>query len=325
MLVRFIIKRILILLPVIFGITIVLFIINLIMPGDPVLVMMPEGVRPEMFDQVYHSIYLRLGLDRPVWEQYFRWLYNFVFMGDWGLSSMANRPVVDVLGEPLRNTILLNVVVNIVYIGIALPVGIKMAVKRGSLFDNGWQVFSLATFAMPSFFLGLCLIFIFGVTLGWLPIGGMPNPVFYQGFSLLVQWVRHLALPATTLVIISLASAIRYVRNAMIDALSMDYIRTARSKGLNEKIVIYSHAFRNALIPISTIVVLTLFALIGGSVITETIFSYNGIGRFLFRAVVGRDRMVIISTQLLFAIVNVFAVLVADVVYGLVDPRVKLK
>ena len=324
-LLRFIIKRIIILIPVVFGITLILFGINRAMPGDPVLAMMPMETRPEVFDQVYHAIYLRLGLDRPIWEQYFRWLYNFVFLGDFGLSSMYSRPVVEVIGEPLRNTIILNVATNIIYLMIALPVGIKMAVKRHSLFDNGWQIFSLATFAMPSFFLALTLIFIFGVTLGWLPIAGMPNPVFYSGFGYLWQWVRHLTLPVATLVIISLASAIRYIRNAMIDALSMDYIRTARSKGLSEKVVIYSHALRNALIPVSTIVVLTLFMLVGGAAITETIFSYHGIGRLLVRAVIGRDRMLIISTQLIFAMVNVFAVLVADVVYGLVDPRIKLK
>jgi len=325
LLLRFVIKRILILIPVLFGISIILFAINRILPGDPVLAMMPMGVRPEMFDDLYQSIYLRLGLDRPLWEQYFRWIYNFFILGDFGFSSLFNRPVVDVIGEPLRNTIILNVSVNIIYLMIALPVGIKMAVKRGRLFDSGWQVFSLVTFAMPSFFLALTLIFIFSVNLGWLPVAGMPNRVFLQGFDLFLGWIRHLTLPVTTLVIISLASAIRFIRNAMIDALSQDYIRTARSKGLSEKVVIYSHALRNALIPVSTIVVLQLFMLIGGAAITEQIFAYNGIGRLLLQAVHGRDRMLIISMAMLFSLVNVVAVLIADVVYGLVDPRVKLK
>jgi peptide/nickel transport system permease protein len=246
-------------------------------------------------------------------------------MGDFGFSSIFSRPVVDVIGQPLRNTIILNVAVNFIYLLIALPVGIRMAVKRGAFFDNAWQVFSLTTFAMPSFFLALTLIFIFSVNLGWLPVGGMPNHIFLEGWDLFIGWLRHLTLPVVTLVIISLASAIRYVRNAMIDALSQDYIRTARSKGLSEKVVIYSHALRNALIPVSTIVVLTLFALLGGAAITEQVFAYNGIGRLLLTAVVGRDRMLIISMAMLFSLVNVFAVLVADVVYGLVDPRVKLK
>lgn len=325
MLLRFVIKRIIILIPVMIGISIILFAIAKIMPGDPVRMMLPQTIRPEVYEAAYEAMTIRLGLDRPIWEQYFRWIYNFVFLGDFGYSSLTNRPVIDVIGEPLTNTIILNIAVNIVYLIIAIPVGIKMAVKRGSLFDNTWQVFSLATFSVPSFFLGLSLIFIFSITLGWLPISGMPNVVFLSGIDLYIGWLRHLTLPVATLVIISLAGAIRYIRNAMIDALSQDYIRTARSKGLSEKVVIYSHAFRNALIPISTIVVGVVFSLFAGSAITEMVFSYNGIGRLLVSAVIARDRMLIISLTLLFSVLNVVAVLVADIVYGLIDPRIKLK
>jgi peptide/nickel transport system permease protein len=156
-------------------------------------------------------------------------------------------------------------------------------------------------------------------------MGGMPNAALLEGSEFYIAWVRHLILPVATLTLISLAGAIRYIRNAMIDALSQDYIRTARSKGMSEKVVIYSHAFRNALIPISTIIVGTVFALFAGSVATESIFNYNGIGRLLVSAVTGRDRMVVISLNMLFSLVNVIAVLVADIVYGLIDPRIKLK
>jgi len=287
--------------------------------------MINPALRPELQDAAVAAMETRLGLDRPIVEQYFRWLGNFLFAGEFGYSSFFNRPVAEVIGRPLMNTIILNICVNVVYLAIALPVGIKMAVKRGSLYDNAWQIFSLSVFSLPAFFLALTLIFIFAVNLGWFPIGGMPNTLFYEGFDLLLQWVRHLALPVATLVIISLASAIRYIRNAMIDALGQDYIRTARSKGLSEKVVIYSHAFRNALIPISTIIVLTLFAVFAGSPITEQVFSYNGIGRLLIQSMIARDRMLIIALLTFFAIVNVVAVLVADIVYGLVDPRVKLK
>lgn len=324
MLARFIVKRIIILIPVFFGITIILFIINLLMPGDQVAAMMGP-VRPEVRDQIYATLTARLGLDRPIYEQYFRWLYNFLIVGDFGYSTLTNRPVIDSIGEPLLNTIILNVSVNFVYLFIALPVGIRMAVKRGSLFDQSWQIFSLAAWSLPAFFLALTLIFVFSITLGWLPVGGMPNVVFLSGIDLYIAWIRHLALPVATLVIIQLASAIRYFRNAMIDALSMDYIRTARSKGLSEKVVIYSHAFRNALIPISTIIVFTVFALVAGSPITEQVFSYNGIGRTLVSAVIARDRMLVIAMAMLFSFVNLTAMFVADVVYGLIDPRVKLK
>jgi len=325
MLIKYVIKRIIILIPVLIGISIVLFTISKIMPGDEVRLMLPQNIRPEVYDQAYAAMAARLGVDRPIVEQYFRWINNFLFQGNFGLSSIFNRPVVDVIVEPLTNTIILNLCVNFVYLIIALPVGIRMAVKRGSVFDSGWQVFSLAAFSVPAFFLALSLIFIFSVNLGWFPVSGMPNRLFMEGIDLYIGWARHLALPVTTLVIINLAGAIRYIRNAMIDALSQDYIRTARSKGLNEKVVIYSHAFRNALIPISTVIVGVVFTLIAGAAITESVFAYNGIGRLLVQAVIARDRMLILSMFMLFAFVNVIAVLVADIVYGLIDPRIKLK
>ncbi|MCL2221494.1 MAG: ABC transporter permease [Oscillospiraceae bacterium] len=325
MLIRFVIKRIIILFPVVIGISIILFIVQHIMPGDPVRALMPPDVRPEHWQAVYDAIEARLGLDRPVIEQYFRWVYSFFIRGEFGYSTMMNMSVNAAIREPLRNTIILNSFVIMFHLAIALPVGIKMAVKRGSLFDNTWQVFSLATFSLPAFFLALTLIFIFSITLGWLPVSGMPNPHLLQGRDLYIGWLRHLALPVTTLVIMSLAGAIRYIRNAMIDALSQDYIRTARSKGLSEKVVIYSHAFRNALIPISTIIVGVVFSLFAGAVITETVFGYNGIGRLLIQGVNNRDRMLIISTNMLFALINVTSILIADIVYGLVDPRIKLK
>ena len=311
--------------PVLFGISVILFIVARIMPGDQVRMMIPLTTRPDQFDAVYAAMAQRLGMDRPIYEQYFRWIIN-IFQGNLGFSSMNNgRPVLDVIAEPMRNTIILNFFQNIVYLLVALPVGIRMAVKRGSLFDNSWQVFSLSTFSIPSFFIGLILIFIFSINLGWLPLGGMPNAALLEGTDYYIAWVRHLILPVTALVLISLAGAIRYVRNAMIDALSQDYIRTARSKGMNEKIVIYSHAFRNALIPISTIIVGTVFALFAGSVVTESVFNYNGIGRLLVSSVTGRDRMVVVSLNMLFSVVNVVAILAADIVYGIIDPRIKLK
>jgi len=324
--VRYIIKRIIVLIPVVFLISVILFLISKQMPGCQVRMMLPTNLRPEKYQQAFDHMYHRLGHDRPIHIQYFRWMGNIIIHRDLGYSTMFNRPVIETVGEPLRNTIILNVIVNITYLSLALPIGIKMAVKRNSMYDNSMQVFSLVTYSLPSFFLSLSLIFIFGVTLRWLPLGGMPNrAVVGEGLPFIISWARHLVLPAATLTLISLASAIRYVRNAMIDALSQDYIRTARSKGLNEKVVIYSHAFRNALIPISTVIVFTIFALFGGALVTESIFRFNGIGRVLFSAVKSRDVMMIISMNLFFSIVNVTAVLVADIIYGLVDPRIKLK
>ncbi len=320
---RYLIKRFLILIPVVLAISVILFTINTIMPGDPVRAMLPTTLEPEQYDAAYAAMETKLGLDKGYVEQYFAWMGN-IFQGDFGYSTSNNRDVVDIIGEPLTNTVILNLGVNFLYLFLAIPIGIKCATKRGSLFDNFWQVFSLITYSMPSFFLAIMLIFTFSINLGWLPLGGMPNAELLQGWDLTVEWIRTLALPTITLTVISLAGAIRYVRNAMIEALSQDYIRTARAKGLSEKVVIYSHAFRNALIPVSFIIVGTLFALFAGSSITETVFQYNGIGKLMIDAVFARDLYLISTMNLFFAVISIVSVLVADIIYGLVDPRIKL-
>ena len=322
---KYIIKRILILIPVIIIISIILFAISKLMPGDPVRAMLPLTLRPEQYDRAYQAMYLRLGLDRSIVEQYFRWIYNIIFLGEFGYSSMLNRPVTDAIAIPLRNTIIMNVFTNFFYLAIALPVSIRMAVKRGSIFDNTIQVASLATYSIPSFFLGLLLIFLFAVRLAWLPMGGMPNTIMLGTGETIAAWTRHLILPVATLTLVALASALRYFRNAMIDALSQDYIRTARSKGLSEKVVIYSHALRNAMIPISTIIVFTLFGLFIGAPLTESVFAYNGFGRLLLQGIAARDTMLITTQALFYSMTSVSSVLAADIIYGLVDPRIKLK
>jgi len=233
---RYLVKRILILIPVIILISVILFTITKLMPGDPVRAMLPLTLRPDQYERAYHEMYLRLGLDRSVVEQYFRWMYNVVFMGEYGTSSLLNRPVSEAIGVPLRNTLIMNMFVNFFYLVIALPVSIRMAVKRGSFFDNSIQVTSLATYSVPSFFLGLLLIFLFAVRLAWLPMGGMPNTIMLGTWDTIVSWARHLTLPVMTLTLISLASAIRYFRNAMIDGGTQDYITTARSRVRSEKV-----------------------------------------------------------------------------------------
>ena len=320
---KYIIKRILILIPVVIVISIMLFGISKMMPGDPVRAMLPTSLKADQMEAAYNAMYKKLGLDKPIPEQYIRWMGN-LFHGEFGWSSNYNRAVKDVVAEPLRNTIILNIFVNLCYLALSIPIGIKCATKRGALFDNVWQVFSMVAYSMPSFFLALTLIYFFGIKLKWLPIGGMPNSTTETGAAYILSWVRHLVLPVVTLTIIHLASAIRYVRNAMIDALSQDYIRTARAKGLSEKVVVYSHAFRNALIPVSFVVVRTIFALFSGSAITETVFAYNGIGKLMIASVTARDTQMIITINLFFSIVSIVSVLVGDIIYCLVDPRVKL-
>lgn len=321
---KYIFKRILILIPVLICITIVLFSVNKMMPGDPVRAMLPTNLKAEQYDAAYTAMRAKLGLDQPVAVQYVKWVGNML-QGEFGWSSSNNRPVAEVVSEPIRNTVILNIGVIIIQLAISIPVGIRCAVKRGGLFDNFWQVFSLITWSMPSFFLALCLLFIFAINLGWFPFGGMPNAALTSGWAYIADWLWHLVLPTIVLSLISIANTIRIVRTAMIDALSQDYIRTARAKGLREHAVIYSHAFRNALIPVSTVVVGTLFSLFAGSTITETIFAWNGIGKVLISAINQRDTMLVSTMNTFFALVSVTAVLVSDIVYGLIDPRIRLE
>lgn len=321
---RYIVKRLLALIPVLILVTILLFVILKLMPGDPVRMMLGPDLKADQYAQAEAAMREKLGLDKSYVEQYFRWIRN-TLSGELGWSTMHNRPVKDAISDPIRNTVILNIFVIILQISITLPVGIMCAVRRGSRFDRSWQVFSLITYSMPSFFVALCLIFVIAIRLKLLPPGGMPLTIYGKNTAYYVSWFRYMVLPVITLTIISLAGTIRYVRNAMIDALSQDYIRTARSKGLSEKVVIYSHAFRNALIPISTIIIFSIFSLFSGSAITETVFAWQGIGNVLVKALNGRDFMLVSVMNLFFTILSITAAFVADITYGLIDPRIKLE
>ena len=242
-----------------------------------------------------------------------------VAQGELGFSSWKNDDVKNVIANPLKNTVILNFFVLIFSLTISITAGIRSAVKKNSFVDQFWQVFSLICMSVPTFFIGLCLVFVFALRLGWLPSNGMP--VDGSGLG---EWVRFLVLPVITLTITSLASTVRYVRNAMLDALSQDYIRTARSKGLSEKVVVYSHAFRNALIPIVTVVIAQIGTLFGGSMITESVFVWDGMGSTLLTALNRRDFYLVIAMNMFYAVVYLISNFIADLTYALVDPRIKL-
>jgi peptide/nickel transport system permease protein len=318
-------RRILSLIPVIIIISIMLFVIMKMMPGDPVRYMLPPGVirDPEIYDMLYQQAYLKLGLDKSLPEQYLIWMKN-MFSGDFGYSTYWQQEAKEVIKEPLVNSILINVFsIGIAFL-ISIPVGIKSAVKKDSFTDRGWQVFSLFGMSMPTFFIGLTLIFLISLKLGWLPSGGMPYEApgtaeFY------LSYLKYLILPVVTLTIGALAGTIRYVRGSMLEALSKDYIRTARAKGLREKVVIYTHAFRNALIPVVTIMSFSIIGLFGGSAITEQIFVWNGIGTVLIKALNNKDYNVVLLMNMFYAVLALAANIIMDISYALVDPRVKLE
>lgn len=318
--VKYILKRLLNLIPVLIIISILLFGISKLMPGDPVLLLMPQegNFSTEQRQEMYDQIEEKYGYDESIPVQYINWVGR-VLTGDLGESTTYRRPVTQVIQTPLKNTLILNIGVTIISFILSVIIGIKSAVNPGGGFDKFFQVFSLIGISLPTFFFGIILIYIFALKLGWFPPGGMPRS---EG---LIPWLKILVLPTATLTIGSLASTSRYVRTAMIDALSQDYIRTARSKGLSEKTVVYSHAFRNALIPVITVVTWNIVGLLSGSAITEQVFSYEGIGQYLIESVTKQDYNLLMALNMLYALLSVLGNLLMDIGYSLVDPRVRLE
>ncbi len=306
--------------PVILVISILIFGIIKLAPGSPVGTNLDPRATPEQKAMERE----RLGLDAPLYEQYGLWITR-VSQGDLGKSFIYQKPVKDVVGPYLKNTFILNIPVFILAFGISIPVGIHSAVKRYSLFDNFWTVFSLVGISLPSFFFGLLLIYTFAVKIQILPINGMIEAGSETtGFAYALEVTKHMVLPGIVLTIGSLASYVRYTRNGMLEVIHQDYIRTARAKGLNEKVVVYKHAFRNALLPIVTLLGYSLIFLLSGSVITETVFNWPGLGRILLESVTMRDYNLMMAIMMLYAILTLVGNLLADIGYALVDPRVKV-
>lgn len=325
---KYIIKRILSLIPVLLIISIIIFWIINLMPGDPVSAYLGMGSKTTVEQQ--EQMRAKLGLDKPKPVQYLNWLKR-VATGDFGTSLKHRKPVKDVIGTFIWNTFTLNLLGMVIAFAIAIPVGIKSAVKKYGWFDNFWTVFSLAGVSMPSFFSALILIFFIAIpSNGLFPLNGMRTPILSaMGYESKLQEIldilQHMILPVIVLVIIDLASLVRYVRNAVIDVINQDYIRTARSKGLKEKVVIYKHAFRNALLPIVTLLGMYIPSLFGGAIILETVFLWPGIGNTLYTSILDRDYSMLMAANVFYALLTVTGNLLADVSYALVDPRIRVK
>jgi peptide/nickel transport system permease protein len=317
---KYIGRRILHLIPVVLVISILLFGIIKLAPGDPVGANLDPNSTAEQVEMERE----RLGLNKPIPVQYWEWLKRSV-KGDFGISYTYKLPVKEVVPKFIRNSFRLNIVIYIIAFLISIPIGIICAVKQYSHTDNFWAVFSIIGISMPTFFFGLLLIYFLSIKLNIFPINGMITP----GKNA-VGWLRvkdvlyHMVLPGIVLIIGSLASLVRYTRTAMLEVINQDYIRTARSKGLEEKVVIYKHAFRNALIPIITIVGFTIPGLFSGAVILERIFIWPGIGNVLMDAVNVRDYNMVMALNMFFAMLTLLGNLLADIGYALVDPRIKV-
>ena len=256
---------------------------------------------------------------------YYNGHFNGLLEGNFGYSDFYRTDVINVVKEPMKNTIFINVFATILALAITIPLGIRCAVKRGKLGDKTMQVLTIIGYSLPTFLISIIFIWIFCSLLGWLPPYGMGTPGGqYTRMKWFLDRAYYLILPLAVMTFCSLGGMTRYVRASMIDALSMDCIKTARAKGLREKTIIYSHAWRNALIPIVTLVVGWFLSIFSGSVVIEQIFAINGMGKIMITALQSGDNDVILLMQMFYVIIALGGNLVIDIIYGLVDPRVRV-
>jgi len=317
---NYIIRRLLQLIPVFLGITIILFLIIELSPGDASTNFIDPRMRPEQRAEIAR----RFGLEEPAPTRYFLWLTNML-RGDLGMSMRYQRPVTEILAPMIPTTMLLATLAFLFSIIIGIPAGIISATRQYSLADHSLTVFSLIGISLPSFFFGLILLRIFAIQLQWFPLFGIRNPLYAPPNAIAgaMHMLHHLILPMIVLGMGGTATFMRYTRSSMLEVIKSDYIRTARAKGLSEKVVIYRHALRNGMIPIITLFGFWLPALMGGAVITESIFGIPGIGRTAVDAVNFRDFPIIMAVNSMLAFLTLLGALVADLLYAAADPRIK--
>ena len=335
---KYILKRIMYILVVFLILSFLIFMIYNMLPVDKA----AETARAEVqankrlnYEERYEFWQKRYGTNGSKFERYLRWLgvypyddgtFNGLLQGNLGDSTQYGKPVIEMLGEPMKNTIIINIFSTILALGITIPLGIFCAVKRGSKRDVAVQVGTIVGYSLPTFIIAIVFIWLFAIVLGWFPVSGMSTAgsLTWSAWDRLWDRAYHLALPLIVMTFCSLGGMTRYVRASMIEALSMDCIRTARAKGLREKVVVYSHAWRNALIPIVTLVIGWFLGIFGGSLMIENIFALNGIGRVYYTALQMHDNEVVLALQMFYIIIALMGNLIIDLAYGFVDPRVRV-
>jgi len=320
----YIIKRLLLMIPLIFGITLITFTVIHLAPGSPVEVQTEMSLKASA--QAKENLKKLYGLDKPLHIQYLDWLKRFVSL-DFGKSFVDGRKVVDKIIERIPITLTINILSLILIFITAIPIGILSATKQYSLFDKLSTVFVLVGFSTPTFWLALLLMILFGVNMGILPISGIQSiDISGMGpFERLLDWIRHLILPVGVSAFGGIAGLSRYSRSGMLEVIRQDYIRTAKAKGLTELKVVFRHAFRNALMPIVTILGLSVPGLIGGGVIFETIFAIPGMGQLFYLSTMSRDYPTIMGILVIGAVLTLLGNLIADISYALVDPRIRTR
>jgi peptide/nickel transport system permease protein len=333
--VGYVFRRILSTVPVLLGVSILIFSFIHMIPGDPAQAMLGERATPESLARVR----LSLGLDKPIWQQYLIYMGK-VLRGDLGTSILRQDSVTEQLLIRFPATVELSLAAMLLALLFGIPAGVFSAVRRNSWFDNGTMLLSLAGVSMPIFWLGLMMQTLFSVILHWFPTSAqltatlefkpithfvIVDSIWQGNWVVLIDYLRHLIMPAVALSTIPLATVARMTRSSMLDVLGQDYVRTAWAKGLRFSTVVLKHALRNALLPIVTVGGLLVGRLMAGAILTETVFSWPGIGRWLFDSIGARDYPIVQGVTLFVTSVIVLVNLLVDISYGLLDPRIRLQ
>jgi peptide/nickel transport system permease protein len=316
----YVLRRLLIAVPSLLGISVVLFTVLALAPGDP---FEELATNPNVPAEVKQMLRAKFGLDDPVWQRYFRWLAAML-QGDWGYSFISRVDVDQLILQRVPVTLVVIGASQLLALAIALPVGVYSAVRPYSVFDRIASSLAFIGFSLPTFFTGLLLILLFSITLDWLPFvyrADIPG----SGWPWLWAHVKQALMPVAVLGLFQGASWTRYVRSAVLDVIRLDYVTTARSKGLGERVVVMKHVVRNALIPVVTLVMLQMPAVFGGAIVTEQIFRIPGIGSLLIDALQRNDTPVIMAVTFVFSCLVIFFNLIADLLYGWLDPRISYR
>ena len=335
---KYILKRIGYIILVFFIVSFLMFALYNLIPSDPAraeLEGMRQTLRADEYQVMYQQLRQQMGLDDSLVVRYLRWMglwtdvdgtFNGLVQGNMGYSSFYKMDVVSTIIEPMKNTIFINIFSTIMALGITIPLGIYCAVHKGRKIDQGVQVVTILGYSIPIYIVSLVFMFFFCVLWRVFPIMGTKTAgiTYANNWEAFVDKLYHIALPVIVMTFASLGGMTRYVRSSMIEALSMDYIRTARAKGLREKVVIYSHAWRNALLPVVTSIFGWFLSIFSGSVIVENTFSLNGMGSLYWQGLNNLDFELVLAIQMFYTVVSLVGSLLIDISYGLVDPRVRV-
>lgn len=315
-----ILRRIVLMIPQLFILTILVFALSMLMPGDALTGLADPNISPEQVEAMRE----KLGLNKPWPERYLDWMKG-IFVGDFGRSWKYKQPVLSIIGQRVWPTIWLSLFTAIVTYLIALPLGLIAGRYQDTWIDRIINLYNFISYSMPSFVLGLLMLWLFGYTLHWFPTRGTIGSGVQPG-TIEAVWSRlqHIVLPGLTLALISTTGTIQYLRTGIIDAKSQDYVRTARAKGVPESVVYRRHIFRNSLLPIAAFMGYTITGLVSGAVITENIFSYQGMGRLFLDSISGRDFSVMMTLVLFFGFMTLLGTLLSDIIMVFVDPRIRI-